>query len=523
MPLVALACGSDAERPTTPVMPGGTGSSGAGGASMPGGVDPGNVDPESPGSSAEGQGGAVSLDPSTPGNTPGGGGAAANMPAGDDFVSDVQVTLHPRVNTILVVTWTQQLESENAWLEFTFEDGVVMTSRPLAGGLGAHRDVVLGVPGDTDVSLRIVNQKAGADFATSDYQGRTATVPSGPNGMPPATILAYDPAIASPDRWLLGSVENSEGGCGPDCYNRWTYWTYIMDRKGRIVWYYADPASNATSSFQRRARDGEYLWIEKRPYGRPGPRAVLKTTLDGEYSEEVPVANLADSIDVTEDGSLLYDANNELRELSRDGTVRNIWSCRAQFGQNFACYTNTINYVASTNSVWMSYPEENTVAEVSRATGQLIASYGEAAGSYGFSPGTWEFEFQHFPNVTPEGTLLVSSHMPGFDDTYTPVAGQHAFVEFTIDRQNRQLVETWFYNEGPEWAMYKGMAIRVANGNTLANYGSGGVIREITPDKRTAFHVKFDAPNGDDFYNKMVGHNELIDDLYALNGGGPTP
>ena len=24
-----------------------------------------------------------------------------------------------------------------------------------------------------------------------------------------------------------------------------------------------------------------------------------------------------------------------------------------------------------------------------------------------------------------------------------------------------------------------------------------------------------------DFFNKMVGHNEFIDDLYALNGGGP--
>ena len=43
--------------------------------------------------------------------------------------------------------------------------------------------------------------------------------------------------------------------------------------------------------------------------------------------------------------------------------------------------------------------------------------------------------------------------------------------------------------------MYKGMAIRLPNGNTLANYGTGGVIREITPDKQTAFHVKFDAPS----------------------------
>ena len=69
--------------------------------------------------------------------------------------------------------------------------------------------------------------------------------------------------------------------------------------------------------------------------------------------------------------------------------------------------------------------------------------------------------------------------------------------------------------------MYKGMAIRLPNGNTLGNYGTGGAIREITPDKRTAFHVKFDAPTGNDFFNKMVGHNVLIDDLYALNGGGP--
>ena len=72
--------------------------------------------------------------------------------------------------------------------------------------------------------------------------------------------------------------------------------------------------------------------------------------------------------------------------------------------------------------------------------------------------------------------------------------------------------------------MYKGMAQRVpGGGNVLANYGTGGVIREITPDKRTAFHVKFDSTRGNDFFNKMVGHNVLIDDLYALNGGGPKP
>ena len=104
-------------------------------------------------------------------------------------------------------------------------------------------------------------------------------------------------------------------------------------------------------------------------------------------------------------------------------------------------------------------------------------------------------------------------------DLEDPTEYEHAFMEFDIDRENETLVERWIYNDGPEWPMYKGMAIKLPNDNVLANYGTGGVIREITPEKETAFHVKFDVDEGDDFFNKMVGHNVLIDDLYALNGG----
>jgi hypothetical protein len=162
------------------------------------------------------------------------------------------------------------------------------------------------------------------------------------------------------------------------------------------------------------------------------------------------------------------------------------------------------------------------VVEIDRQSGQLVGQYGDAPGSYTFSPTTWNFEFQHFANISLDGTLMVSSHMPGFSDTEQPVAGEHAFMEFEIDRANRRLVEKWIYNEGREWAMYKGMAMRLPGGNTLANYGTGGVIVELTPDKQIAFSVKFDSELGNnDFFNKMVGHNVFVADLYALNGGGP--
>jgi hypothetical protein len=559
---VVLGCGSSPD-PHSGATVGGNGSGGAsaggagpalggsGGAFGKGGSGGGTAAPGAPSAGtgdSNAAGGAATDGLATPGGTAGvasGGGAAGTgvtnsagvtgagtagassaggAGSGNSFVSDVAITVHPNVNTLLVVKWTQAVASDQVWLEFSFESGVVMRSRGAAGTIGAHEDVVIGTPGATEVTVRIVNQQGTTEHKTEDYKGTTKALPS---GFPLPEVVSYDAALASPDRWMFGAVEDSDGGCAnQSCYYHTTFWVYIMDRKGRIVWYYADPASNATSSFQRIARDGEYIWIEKRPFGAGGTREVVKMTLDRKFLQRVPVANLSDCIDVTTDGSLLYDvttgSNPGLKEMTKDGTVRHIWSCRTHFGQRFECYSNTINWNEKSNTVLMSFPHQATVVEIDRATGDLVGQYGDADGSYAFSPSTWEFGFQHFPNITPAGTLLLSSHMPGHQAVNsTPVAGEHAFLEFEIDRTGQRLVEKWVYNEGPEWPLYKGMAIRLPNGNTLGNYGTGGAIREVTPDKQTAFHVKFDVETGNDFYNKMVGHNVLIDDLYALNGGGP--
>ena len=450
--------------------------------------------------------------------------AGLQVVTSDDAVSNVEIALHDNINTVLWVSWDQKEPADATWLEFGLDGEAPMTSRPGTGALGPHRDVVLGVPGDAEVTVRIVSKTGTAAIQTSEHRFRTGPVPA---RMPKPKVLSYSPELASPDRWLFGSVEDSAGG-SPYNYYFNTFWLYIMDRQGRIVWYYADPSSNATTSFQRRARDGGYIVLEKRCYSCRGfEESILKMTLDRSYFESIPVDGLADAIDVTSDGSLLYDARDELRELDSSGQVRTIWSCRDHFGGGLSCYTNTINWDPARDSVLMSYPYRGTVVEIDRQSGELVAQFGNAKGSWEFAPprstppNAWKFEFQHFPNFTPSGSLLVSSHMPGCTRTEVPVANQHAFVEFDVDRTRQRLTEKWRYTAGPEWPRAKGMAIRISNGNTLANYGTGGVIREITPDQRTAFHVKFDVPEGDDFFNKMVGHNELIDDLYALNG--PVP
>ncbi len=454
-----VGCGSDGNSSMgDPVMSGGAGGSlagagggGGGGTTAQAGTSGGGGSAARGGTTGSGASGVSGGSGSGAGGMAAGGsggaGAGAAVP-GDDFVSDVAVAVHEDVNTILVVTWMQAMAADETWLEFSFEDGNVMKSRAKPGATGAHRDVVLGVPGNTQVTVRIVSSLGGTEHKTRDYMGMTEAVPS---GMPVPMVSMYDAALASPDRWMFGAVEDSDGGCNnQSCFYHTTFWVYIMDRKGRIVWYYADPASNATSSFQRVARDGEYIWIEKRPFGGAGERGVLKMTLDHEFFEETPVPNLSDCIDVTDDGSLLFDTNRtfELREMRKDGTFRTIWSCPDHFGANFECYSNTINWNPIDDTVLLSFPYPGTAIEIDRQTGDVVGQYGRAQGSYAFMPSSWGFGFQHFANITKDGTLMVSSHMPGYEDTDNPVAGQHAFMEFTIDRQNRRLVEKWIYNEG---------------------------------------------------------------------------
>jgi hypothetical protein len=340
-----------------------------------------------------------------------------------------------------------------------------------------------------------------------------------PSGLPRPTLVSYDASLASREPWLLGSVDSSPGGCDDtSCYYISTFWIYIMDRQARIVWYWADPSDNAFSAYPRVALDGEYLVIDK---GRLGSTGAVKMTLDRQYYQFVAIESVDDAIDVTSDGSVLYDVVGDLMELTKAGTTRGLWSCRTPIPRFENCYTNTVNWNAAADTVMLSFPDDGTVVEIDRRTGTMVGQYGNAPGSYAFSPATWKFQYPHSPNLTPEGTLILSTHLPEYPHG-TPAAPQHhAFAEFAIDRTNQKLVEKWVYSDGSEWAMFKGFAIRLANGNTLGNYGTGGVIREITPDKKTVFQVIFPVGSGDGYNNKMVGNNLFVADLYALNGGGP--
>ncbi len=406
---------------------------------------------------------------------------------GDDgeLVADVSATIHDKVATVLVVRWIQLKETRSVRVRYSFEGGDFAATPPRPGEVGAHEEVLLGIPEKTTVHF-FIEQEGASTGATS---GEDAGMPDGgigntvfeavtgalPKSIPKPTVLWYDPASAGPEPWLLGSVENTPSRDG---YYVGPFWIFIMDRQGRIVWYYSDRGDNPCMAFPRVAPDGSHLYIEKRKFydGYSYTPKLLQMTLDYKQMEEISIPDFDDCYDVTDDGDILFNKwsksdTSGLFELHLDGSTSFIWDCTAWafavgatgIDANF-CYSNTVNWSRVTNTVLMSFPYINSAVEIDRQTGKLVSVWGDVTGSFAFSPDTWSFEFNHFANITPDGTLLISTHAPGHGETETP--GEHRFAEFEIDRENRRLQEKWVFGEGvDDWPMFKGEAQRTAFGN----------------------------------------------------------
>ncbi len=496
--------------------------------------------------------------------------------AGDgacDGVSDVRVgvleqeveledqLVPKKVNTVLMVGWDQTTASESVKLRFSFENDEWYESPEEPGAAGAHEIPVFGVPELTDVEIQIVNETDG-DETVCETAGTTGAVPE---SIPRATVRAFDPSLASENRWMLGTVEKT-----PELLGMYegVFTVYIIDRQGRIVWYYLDQAWSPVTAYPRIARDGSHFYFDRSTY--LGPEAtnqpsIARTTLDFRQFEQIDAPSMTDSMDITDDGSFVYNSEEWLIELTADGEERRVWCCtdwveetgldvvllqeKKDFWEMMGkpdmisdddieeirkslCYANSVVWNPLGDSVLLSFPDINTVAEISRQSGEVIGQWGDAPGSWRFEPETTGFEFEHGANITPEGTLLVSTRETGVEDEFS-TKPEHYFLEFELDRDNRIATEIWRFGEGlTDWPACKGEVFPVPGGNRIANYGTAGVIRELTPDLAVAWDVKWDADfeipqkvreiytaYTDDDVNNMVGHNILIDNLYALNKG----
>jgi len=423
----------------------------------------------------------------------------------------VEIAVHEQIATILQVSWSQDRGVDAAWVEYSFEDDTWVSTPRRAGTAGPHNQSVLGLPTDTSVSLRIVNELDGERLESdTSWSASTGALPLA--GLAPA-MVDWDPELASEAPWLLLSIEVHDGQ-----YYDGPYWVLILDRQGRVVWYRQLP-DGLSCTFPKPSRSGDHLVMEQVDrfgLGAQVEPSLQRLTLDLSELQEFTLPGFGFSWDEAEDGSIYYDEHDEsgqgwLSRLLPDGSTERLFDCTTWMDKacvhSWCCQVNAVVSAPTRGSLLWSMWADHTVLEVDASTGGVLNQWGQLEGSWAFDPPEAAFELQHWPNFTADGTLLVSTHVPG-------QPGQQRAREFRLDEHSDTLTQIWSYGEGLDlYATYQGEARRLENGNTLVNFGTEGVLHEITASGQLAWRLQWSQP-------WMLGHSTPLEDLYALNGGG---
>ena len=147
---------------------------------------------------------------------------------------------------------------------------------------------------------------------------------------------------------------------------------------------------------------------------------------------------------------------------------------------------NALDYRADRDSLLLSLRDAHVLLEIDVTTGEVIEEYGETVDGYAMSPDTALFVHQHDPNWTPEGSILMVS-TDGLDGNEADA--ETLAVEYTLDHEQRTLVESWSFGAGPGvFSQTRGGARRMPQGNTLIQWNTPALqVWEVTPEGALAW------------------------------------
>lgn len=396
----------------------------------------------------------------------------------------------------VTVSWNQR-EPASARVEYAL-DGEWRSTPEREVTAGDVAMTVVGLPPDTVAPWRVVLETA-EGVLVQDAPDPIET-PALPGGFPPLELEVPD--ALGRDDYLLTSV--NESGCG---WCSGPYWTFLVDRAGRVVW--ATKTSFAEwTLFSQLSTTGDHVLYDV--VRNDGASYAVRTWLDRRI-ETIAMPGHHHGFVELPDGTLAWgrwDAPSTVETIAErapgSDEIRTVWGC-TDWRQVEKCRSNALEYDPKRDVYWFSFYTQSSVAEIDRTTGTLLG-YSDLRDvaldelEYTFDPPESTFRWQHAPRVLDNGNLLVST-----DDqarTTTRVA------EYAIDREEGRLTEVWSYDPGIK-SNYNGDVLRTPGGTTLHALGAAGVIYEVTDQGEVVWRVAF--PRG-----HQVGRMAIVDDLYSL-------
>ncbi len=419
--------------------------------------------------------------------------------------SDLSAELHPDFGSLVWARW-QQLAQCSGRVEYSFDEGEWLASPQRALEEGPQEQLLLGVPYEADLRLRVVSLCDGLLHRSAELELSTAELPV---GVEVPAVLSSEPDLQDPSlRFLLTSSVQVGWAGNPE-----RAWTVILDRQGRVVWALVSPYFRLTLH-PRLARDGGSLLLDRNSfwglYDQGAASQVLRVGIDGTELAWYDTPGLHHGFVDLPDGGLAWGAvdgeHETLELLSAEGEQRSLWSCRSfheQLGESAACASNAVDHSEDRGSFLLSFYTTHSVVEIGAEHGETRRWFGHLDGAWSFEPEESAFWWQHGAHLTAAGTLLLSTHD-------SPEGSELVAREYELDEENEQLHQIWSFGEGQGvFGEYMGEALRLEGGNTLHNYGTALRVREATAAGELAWELGWEE-------TYWLGRSEPIEDLYAL-------
>ncbi len=422
-----------------------------------------------------------------------------------DSMEPVAVTVQrdPSMPTALWVSWETE-EPGTSWVVYGVDgEASLVTSEQEEST--AHRVEILGLPASREVDVQVHTLAGDVEYVGS-AQANTGGLPS---DLPSFILKTPATLLAAADRFMLVALHDGTSS-----------WLMIIDRQGRPVWYLEGEAEAEFADIELDEESGDFVILQQDWTGDQA--ALLRVPLEAPAQIERSSVELAHhALAALPEGSVAYlvkdtrgwslegegeettqVAGDAIWERAADGSQRLIfstwdWADPQRYEDWEGIYpdeldwthANSISYRAATDSLLLSIRNAACLLEIDRETGAVLAEYGSHGDDWGFAEGTEPFYYQHDARWTSAGNLLMMSTPRQADGGYGHVS---VAIEYALDEQRHQLVQVWRYGDvDPLEARSHGGATRLANGNTVVNWGAPtGAIREVALSGQTAWEVK---------------------------------
>jgi len=412
------------------------------------------------------------------------------------------------IPTVIDVSWTSQ-DPGPSWVAFGTSEDYTHITPVRDDGSDEHAFHLVGLPPDTDVHLKAFTELADGTIASS--WDRVITSGSLVPILRPGEVTVHDPDAVRDGVMLISQVGEEMGSL------------QIIDRSGNVLWFLPTGQGYSAPGFAPYGDGGSYAFNRLNQDHSIDDGEIYVVDLGGVIAQQEAVSGIHHTFGVHPDEGIAS-FSTEIRDVPTYGNVAgdrlialdadgeqavlfDAWSeLVVEQGDewNSGFFPGAYDWTHMNGATW--HPDRNSwvvslngpedVIEVDGDSGEVLDLFSLDDARY--EPPTAAITDPHGPDWTLDGDLLLF----GGNDVESWCSAYDVSEDGVLE-------ETWTHGRGEGlWGLALGEARQLTDGNVLCNFGTAGVVREITPEGQVAW--EYVAPVG-----ISLGQTRWIPDPYT--------